>query len=1046
MPTCPNCGQDNPEGFRLCGMCGTPLEQPPALEAVRKTVTVLFSDVAGYTQAGERLDPEALRSLQSRYFDAARGALERHGATVEKFIGDAVMAVFGIPQLHEDDALRAVRAAIDLRDAVDELGLETRIGVNTGEVVAGSGDALVTGDAVNVAARLEQLSGAGEILIGELTYRLVTDAVTAEPVEPLEAKGRQNRVAAYRLLEVVPGAEGRARSHDRPLVGRSNELELLRDSFARATRDRAFHLITVLGGPGVGKSRLVEEFLTGLEEGATVARGRCLSYGDGITYWPLSEAVRQAVAPSPSSDDVRAALATAVEGEPAADRVVQLVGEAIGVEETSATTEETFWGFRKLFEALARQVPLVLVLDDIQWGEPTFLDLVEHLADLTRDASVYLICMARPELLDVRPAWAGGKLNATTFLLEPLDESETRDLLSNLVGGELPSEVAAKISVAAEGNPLFVEEMVGMLVDDGVLARSNGGWAVTGDLAAVEVPPTIRALLAARLDRLPDYERAVLERAAIEGQVFHAGAVTELVRAEAATGVGASLVSLVRREFLRPEQALLVGEEAFRFRHLLIRDAAYDALPKATRAELHERLAGWLEAKVGARAHEYAEILGYHLERAHGYRLELSPGDPRAVTLAARAGRWLAEAGRRALGRRDLPAASSLLGRAADLLPSRDPARVGLLPDLAAVLAGTGNLADARRVLEEAVEAAVEIGDERTEWRARIQRTWWEMQSGQIAPVVDTEPQIRAAIAALERLGDEYGLASAWRIVGDVHNTLGQTEEWLVSLDKAFDYARRSGNRQEEVVTLAIIGGAMFFGLTPAAEGIARLTALRNEVADDPLLEAQVLRALAGFVAMDGQLDEGRRLLAQAREVVADFGFRWLLAGISFLSGSLEMYAGDLQAAEREYGYGIETYDAMGEAGRASTLTANLADVLYRQGRLDEADELALRAAALAAEDDVATQMVVRSVRGRVLARKGSTAAGEQLVREAWEIAEPTQFLNNKAGAAEAVAEVLSLAGKKEESAVYLRRALELREQKGNRIMADRTRERLERL
>jgi len=1042
MPVCPNCGQENPEGFRLCGMCGTPLVEAEATHAARKTVTILFCDVAGYTSAGERLDPEALRNLQSRYFDVARAALERHGGTVEKFIGDAVMAVFGIPRLHEDDAVRAVRAAIDLRESVVSLGLEPRIGVNTGEVVAGTGDALVTGDAVNVAARLEQLSEPGDILIGELTYRLVVDAVSAEPVDRLELKGKKDSVAAYRLLEVLPGAEGRARSLDRPLVGRANELEVLRDGYARAVRDRACHLVTVLGAPGVGKSRLVEEFLASVE-GATVARGRCLSYGDGITFWPLAEAVRQALAPAAGAAEIRAALATAVEGDPAADRIAQLVSEALGLEEGSATAEETVWAFRRLFEGLAKRVPLVLVLDDIHWGEPTFLDLIEHLADMTRDASVYLVCVARPELLDVRPTWAGGKLNATTFLLEPLDEGETTHLIANLVGADVPADVANRISAASEGNPLFIEEMVGMLVDDELLVRGAGGWSTVGDLEQVAVPPTIRALLAARLDRLPSVERTVLEHAAVEGQTFHAGAVEELAPPNAAAHVTVSLTTLVRKEFIRRERSAFSGEEAFRFRHLLIRDAAYDALSKATRAVLHERVARWLEAKVGARAAEYAEILGYHLEQAHAFREELSPEGPEAVALATRAGRWLAEAGRRALARRDMPAAANLLGRAARLLPDQDPARVALLPDLAAVLAERGNLSDATKALEEAVTASLASEDRRTEWRARIQQAWWDMNVGR-ALGADTEPLIRTGIAALEGLGDEYGLASAWRTSGEIHNTLGQTEQWLESLTRAFEYARRSGNRQEEVVTLAIIGGAMFFGMTPAPEGIARLTDLRERVADDPLLEAQVLRALAGFVAMAGDVNEGRRLLAHAREVIADFGFRWLLAGIAFIAGPIEMYSGDFEAAEREYRFGIEIYEAMGEAARASTLTANVAEALYRQGRLDDADALARRAAELAAADDVATQMVVRSVRGKVQARAGSLAAGEAFVREAWAMAEPTQYLNNKAAVAEDVAEVLSVAGNAIAAQEFLRRGLELRERKGNRIMAERIRERLQ--
>ena len=508
--------------------------------------------------------------------------------------------------------------------------------------------------------------------------------------------------------------------------------------------------------------------------------------------------------------------------------------------------------------------------------------------------------MARPELLDLRAGWGGGKLNATSFLLEPLDEGETKHLIANLAGGDLPPDVAERISAAAEGNPLFVEEMVGMLVDDGLLTRDNGTWIVAGELTAVEVPPTIRALLAARLDRLPGTDRTVLERAAVAGQVFHAGAVAELVPSDAVEGVASSLTALVRRDFIRPDQSAIPGEDAFRFRHTLIRDAAYDALPKSTRASLHEEMAGWLEAAVGARAPEYAEILGYHLERAHKYRLELSPGDPSAASLGMRAGRWLAEAGRRALGRGDVPAAAKLLGRAVALLPERDPVRVALLPDLAFSLAEIGRVAEARQLLRQATQVGAETGDRRTEWRARIQETWWEMNTARPRST-DVQPRIQTAIATLEELGDEYGLAFAWRTNGDIYNTLGQTDEWLVSLRRAFEYARRSGNRPEEMVSLAIIGGALFFGETPFAEGVAQLTELRDEVGDDALLEAQVIRPLGGFIAMGGDVDGGRRLVDRAREVVSDFGFRWLLGGMAFVSAQIEVYAGDLQAAEREY-------------------------------------------------------------------------------------------------------------------------------------------------
>jgi class 3 adenylate cyclase/tetratricopeptide (TPR) repeat protein len=1036
MPTCPNCGQENPEGFRLCGMCGTTLAETPAAQPARKTVTVLFCDVAGYTLAGERLDPEALRNLQSRYFDVARIALERHGATVEKFIGDAVMAVFGVPQVHEDDALRAARAALELHAAVSELELETRIGVATGEVVAGSGDALVTGDAVNVAARLEQLATPGDILIGESTHRLVADAVAADTVGPLEMKGKAEPVPAWRLVGVRDDAQAVARRLDRPLVGRHNELQLLRDVYDRCVRDRTCHLVTVLGDPGVGKSRLVAEFGSRLGPEARVARGRCLSYGDGITFWPLDEAIREATG-SRSADDLRPALVAAAEGDQAADRVVALVLEALGLEDGSATTEEMFWAFRKVFESLAGSRPLVLVLDDIQWGEQTFLDLVEHLADLTRETPLLLLCMARPELLDLRPGWGGGKLNVTTFLLAPLVEDETRALIQQLAGG-LPGAAVERIATAAEGNALYVEEMFGMLVDDGVLVRQNGTWATTRDLEVVPVPPSIRALLSARLDRLGESDRLVVERASIEGQVFHAGAVGELAPG---APVRESLQALVRREFLRPERPTFDGEDAFRFRHLLIRDTAYEALPKETRADLHERYAGWLERKAGGRAGEHAELLGYHLEQAHDYLVELSPDDPHAAALATAAGRWLAEAGRRALARRDVPAAASLLRRAVGLLPAADAGRLELLPDLAAVLAESGRIDEARRLVEEAAELAREIGNRRIEARARLADMWWRMEMDAVV-AGEIEPAIARAIETLEELGDEYGLAAAWRTMGDVYNTRGATLEWIDATRRAFDYARRSGNRQEEITSLTIYGGAMFFGPTPAAEAIERLERIQKEVAGDVLLEASLLRALGAFVALTGRIDEGRASVRRAEEVIAEFGLQWLLAGMKFATGEVELLAGDVEAAEAEFRRGLDMYLRMGERGRASTLAAGVGMCLYQRGRLDESERVAVEATELGASDDVVTQGVAGAVRAAVLARRGQLEEATALAARAWETIDGSGLLW-ESRSAELIADVHELAGRPDEARRFRELALERYERKENVVMAARIRERL---
>jgi class 3 adenylate cyclase/tetratricopeptide (TPR) repeat protein len=629
VAVCAQCGRESPDDFVFCPGCGAALAPVPARE-VRKVVTVLFCDLTGSTAIGERTDPEALRALMNRYYDTARGVLERHGGTVEKFVGDAVMAVFGIPVASEDDALRATRAAVELRDVVRGLGLDARIGVNTGAVVAGEGDTLVTGDAVNVAARLEQSAGAGEILLGDDTLRLVRDAVSTERVE-LTLKGKSGTVTAHRLERLDAAAVGVARSLERPIVGRERERARLRADFDDVVATSSCRLFTLIGPAGIGKSRLVADFLEHVDAHATVARGRALSYGEGITYWPLVEMLVQ-----------------------------------LGIEPSAAirsSPAETQLATRALLEERARERPLVLVIDDLHWAEEPMLDLVEHVVDWSRAAPILLLCVARPELLDVRAGWGGGKLNATSILLEPLGDDDSRTLADGLLADvELDDDTRARILTTADGNPLFLEEMA-------ALAREARG--------SVEVPPTIRALLQARLDTLNDDERLVIERGAVEGQVFHRGAVTALAPATPPLDVPGQLLSLVRKEVVRPDQTVITGDDAFRFRHLLIRDTAYEGLPKAVRADLHERFADWLEENVALV--EQDEIVGYHLEQAARYRAEL--GDAGASTPARRAADHLGRAGRVALERGDMLATCNLLGRAL-ALSSEAGERRRLIPDL----------------------------------------------------------------------------------------------------------------------------------------------------------------------------------------------------------------------------------------------------------------------------------------------------------------------------------------------------------------------------
>ena len=477
----------------------------------RKTVTVLFCDVTGSTALGEELDPEALRGLLSRYFERMSAIVERHEGTVEKFIGDAVMAVFGVPAAHEDDALRAVRAAAEMRDALPELGVQARIGLNTGTVVTGTEERLATGDAVNVAARLEQAAEPGEVLLGEPTLELVREAVEVESVAPLQLKGKTEAVRAHRLLRVREAPE---RRHETPFVGRERELALVREAWDRARSEQLCELVTIVGDAGVGKTRLAVEALASLE--ARTVRGRCLTYGEGITYWPVVEVLKQLDVLPPDPD--------------AASAIRSLLGQA----ETVTSPEEIAWAFRKTLEHAAAAQPLAVMFDDIHRGEQTFLDLVEHVALLSSGSPLVLLCLGRPELAERRPTWP------ISLHLEPLPDPEVERLIPETIAEPLGERIAH----AAGGNPLFIGEMLAMAGDGEVV-----------------VPPTLQALLAARLDRLEEPERTVLECAAVEGEIFHRGAVQALVPDE--PQVTPRLAGLVRKQLIAPEQAHVPGEDGF---------------------------------------------------------------------------------------------------------------------------------------------------------------------------------------------------------------------------------------------------------------------------------------------------------------------------------------------------------------------------------------------------------------------------------------------------------------------------------------------------
>ncbi|HEY6055979.1 MAG TPA: AAA family ATPase, partial [Gaiellaceae bacterium] len=616
MATCTTCGAGISAAARFCSACGAPVAAAPERE-VRKTVTLLFCDVSGSTALGERLDPEVLRRALRRYFEEIEAVIVSHGGLVEKFVGDAVMAVFGLPSAHEDDALRAVRAAVEVRERLPAVAVETgvelvfRTGLNTGEVVTGEGQTLATGDAVNVAARLQQAAPPGEILLGAATEALVRGHVDAETLAPLAVHGREEPVSAFRLRGLA------AEPPRRPtpaFVGRARELRLLRDAYERVAEARELHLFTLLGPAGIGKTRLAGEFVASLGDEPVVAAGRCLSYGPGITFWPLAEILEQ----------------LGEEGRETRRRVL---------EGSASSPEELAWSIRCFLERVAAERPLVLLVDDLHWAQPALLDLLDRTVELSRDAPILLLCLARPELLEQRPTWAGGKLNAATLLLDALPAAEARTLVDRLEG-DLSDDERSRIVDVGCGNPLFLEELVAFRCETG----------------SAESPPLIRALLQARLDRLPHDERVVIECAAVIGTVFEGEAVALLAPAALRPAVDAHLRTLTVKELVRPGRE----EGRFAFRHELICERAYASLPKGERARMHEAVAAWLDER-GDELPERDALVGYHLEQAALARRELGAPDE---ALESRAAERLAGAAHAARRLTDLPGAADLWSRA----------------------------------------------------------------------------------------------------------------------------------------------------------------------------------------------------------------------------------------------------------------------------------------------------------------------------------------------------------------------------------------------
>jgi len=1053
MITCPNCGEQNPERFRLCGFCGTLLAPTSAAAEVRKTVTILFSDLKGSTALGETLDSEALREVMSRYFDAMRAEIERHGGLVEKYIGDAVMAVFGLPTLHEDDALRAVRAAHGMRGALARFNdaleasigirLANRTGVHTGEVVAGdpsAGQRLVTGDPVNTAARLEQAAPANEVLIGELTYSLVRDAVEVEPVAPLELKGKAERVPAYRLI-AVRGDEGRARRQDMPLVGRQAELAVLRASYQQATGTRTPTLLTVVGDAGVGKSRLIREFVDAVAGHATVVHGRCLSYGEGITFWPLVEIIRGAA--EIHEDDPPPVARLKLRGLVADPDVAARIASIAGLNATPFPLPELHWGARRLLELLADRQPLVVVVDDLHWAEPAFLDFVEHVLDAAAGAPILLLATARHDLLEARPAW-GDRETASHLALAPLSETDSGQIVENLLGQSgLPESVRRQIVAAAEGNPLFVEQMLTMLIESGALRNVEGRWVRLDESGDISVPPTIQALLAARLDQLGRDERAVIEPASVVGLEFAEPAVAELAPEAVRPEIARHLASLERRRLVRAEASSSTGEHGYRFQHLLIRDAAYNGMLKRARATLHERFVAWADranAQVD-RGVEFEEILGYHLEQAYRYLGELGPLDAHGIEVGRDAAGRLTNAGRRAFARGDMHAAANLFGRAAGVLPADDPDRLALLPDLAETLIEQGRFDEAIAVLDEASAAAEERWDERLGAHAELMRLLVDQYRGGGDDF--SGRALRAAGEAepvFARAGDEEGLVKVWRVRFGARMMVGSYDEATNAAAQIIEHARAAGDARHERRGGYLYAQTALTGPTPVDEAIARCESVVARSADDRRTEGLVLVVLGELRAMRGQFDVARDAYESGRDMLEELGRSLLSSSTSVNGWRIEFLAGDLAAAERELLRDYERLAEMGEQFLLSTVAARLATVLVTAGRTDEAAAFVATAQEASAPDDVEAQALWRGAKARQLATMNSLDEAVTLATEAVELLRRTDSPVFLADALVDLGEVLKAAGRSTDARTPLREAMDLYSAKGSLACLERPR------
>jgi len=929
----------------------------------RKLATVLFADLVGSTELADGQDPEVTRRRVTTFFDGVQRCIENHGGTVEKFAGDAVMAAFGIPRAHEDDAERAVRAAFGILDHVKDLGLEARVGIEAGEVVVDDADStFATGEAVNVAARLQQAAGPGEILMGESTHRLTQDRIEADDVGPLELRGFRKPIAAYRALKALDGAPT-VSTISAPFVGRESELELLENTFTRTLRDRRPHVFTVYGEPGVGKSRLTREFLAGVE-GTTILSGRALPYGEGITYWPLAEMVKSAAGIT-DDDPMETARQKLIDccGDEA---IAELLGLASGVMEAvegERGQPEIAWAAREFVDELADVQPLIMVFEDIHWAEEPLLELIDHLAQWVRERSLLIMCLARPELLDVRPGWGGGRVRSTAIELEPLARDESEQLADALLAEhDVSAKVQARLLDKTEGNPLFVEETVRMLLEQG----ADGGD---------RIPDSLQALIGARIDRLPAGEKIVLQRGSVIGRVFWAGAIDSLSAEYDADELEDMLDDLLLRDFVtREERSTITGESAYRFKHGLIREVAYGGLSKSNRAEYHTRFAEWLRERAD---NELLEIRAYHLDQACLLYAELDGRPPQE--LARTAAKALQGAGKRALARESNVSARKLLLRSAELEPTlqrrflaaRAAWQLGDLPvvrDEMTVIAEQAAAEGARDLQSRALTALSEVA-------ASL-----DGELGRAAELADE------ALAVVEA-DDHEGRFSALDRRARIARWVGRLAEAEGFEQQALEAARAAGRKDYEARAALQLAGIHIARMEEekAEPLIDRALALAEE-SGSIVARASAAQSKGGLHRVRGEYEEAEGWLTKALDLYREAASVSEIAWTSRVLGQVAWTTGNPAKAEKLFRESIRLLAPMQERGTLCESQRLLAQLLLAEGRIDEAEKYALAARETVSAEDITSRATTRIALAEVRAAQGRDTEADVLFQEAVDI------------------------------------------------------------